>query len=63
LLHTGLPINATRRVGQFYLPCDSQGNASFPFWNNGNLTGTVVFQGIMADAAGDFVGSSAAAFN
>jgi hypothetical protein len=63
LLHTGLPINATRRVGQFYLPCDSQGNASFPFWNNGNLTGTVVFQGIMTDAAGTFVGSSAAAFN
>ena len=63
LLHTGLPINATRRVGQFYLPCDSQGNASFPFWNNGNLTGTVVFQGIMTDTAGDFVGSSAAAFN
>jgi hypothetical protein len=63
LFHTGLPINATRRVGQFLLPCDAAGNASFPFWNNGNLTGTVVFQGLMTDSFGSFVGSSEAAFN
>jgi hypothetical protein len=63
LYHTGLPINAIRRVGQFYIPCDGAGDASFPFWDNGNLTGTVVFQGIMVDAGGTFVGSSEAAFN
>ena len=63
LYHTGLPINAIRRIGQFYMPCDSAGGASFPFWDNGNLSGTVVFQGIMMDASGSFVGSSEAAFN
>jgi hypothetical protein len=63
LFHTGLPINATRRIGQFFLPCDGAGDASFSFWDNGNLTGAVVFQGLMMDAAGSFVGSSEAAFN
>jgi len=63
LFHTGLPINKIRRVGQFLVPCDSSGTATFPFWDGGNLAGTVVFQGVITDTAGSFIGSSAAAFH
>ena len=63
LFHTGLPINKIRRVGQFLVPCDSNGTATFPFWDGGNLAGTVVFQGVVTDVNGSFIGSSAAAFH
>ena len=63
LFHTGLPIGATRRLGQFFLPCDGAGDASFSFWDSGSLSGAVVFQGLMMDTTGSFVGSSEAAFN
>ena len=63
LFHTGMPINKIRRVGQFLMPCDSTGSASFPFWDGGNLAGTVVFQGLITDINGGFIGSSEAAFH
>jgi len=63
LFHTGLPINKIRRVGQFYMPCDSNGEVSFPFWDSGNLAGTIVFQGVITDDQGAFIGSSEAAFH
>ena len=63
LFHTGLPINKIRRVGQFLMPCDASGTATFPFWDGGNLTGTIVFQGIITDEHGAFTGSSEAAFH
>jgi hypothetical protein len=63
MFHTGLPLNATRRIGQFFMPCDSLGDSSFSFWDNGNLAGTIVFQGLMMNEVGSFVGSSEAAFN
>ncbi len=63
LFHTGLPINRIRRVGQFYMPCDASGSASFPFWDGGNLAGTLVFQGVITDSQGGFVGSTESAFH
>ena len=33
LYHTGLPISQTRRVGQFLVPCDEDGTATFPFYS------------------------------
>jgi hypothetical protein len=63
LFHTGMPINKIRRVGQFLMPCDPSGSASFPFWDGGNLAGTVVFQGLITDINGGFIGSSEAAFH
>jgi hypothetical protein len=63
LFHTGMPINKIRRVGQFLMPCDPSGTASFPFWDGGNLAGTVVFQGLITDVSGGFIGSSEAAFH
>jgi len=63
LFHTGLPINKIRRVGQFLMPCDYSGTATFPFWDSGNLSGTVVFQGVITDEEGDFIGSSETAFH
>ncbi len=63
LFHTGLPINKIRRVGQFLMPCDATGTATFPFWDGGSLAGTVVFQGVITDTAGSFIGSSEAAFH
>ena len=63
LYHTGLPISQTRRVGQFLIPCDSDGTAIFPFWDGGNLGGTLVLQGVITDQGGGFIGSSEAAFH
>ena len=63
LFHTGMPLNRIRRVGQFYMPCDATGSAHFPFWDSGALSGTVVFQGVITDSSGAFIGSSESAFH
>ena len=63
LFHTGLPINRIRRIGQFFMPCDASGSASFPFWDGGNLAGTLVFQAVITDENGGFIGSSKATFH
>ena len=64
LFHTGLPINRIRRLGPtFLIPCDNSGTAIFPFWDGGSMLGTLVFQGIITDTQGDFIGSSEAAFH
>jgi hypothetical protein len=63
LFHTGLPINQIRRVGQFHMPCDANGAATFPFWDSGNLAGTLVFQGVVTDDQGSYIGSSESAFH
>ena len=63
LYHSGLAPGQTRRVGQFLIPCDANGTASFPFWDAGNLQGTVVFQGVITDQSGAFIGASESAFH
>ncbi len=60
--HTGIPLNQIRRMG-WYVPVDASGNATFSYFDYQNLAGTLVFQGIITDETGSFIGSTEAAFN
>jgi hypothetical protein len=61
LLHTGLDLAHTRRL--VIVPTDASGTGTFTFQNPGNLQGTRVFQALVRDTSGAYVGSSTAAFN
>jgi hypothetical protein len=61
LLHTGLDMAHVRRLTM--VPTDANGDGTFTFQNPGGLQGTRVFQALVADPNGFFVGSSTAAFN
>lgn len=62
LFHTGIPLNELRRL-PFMLPIDSNGTGSFVYFDPGNLAGTLVFQALITDHAGRFLGSSEASLN
>ena len=61
LFHTGMPIDAIRRLGP--VPTDANGHATFVFQNPGGLEGTRVFQALLRGANAMLVGSSTEAFN
>ncbi|MFN0245095.1 MAG: hypothetical protein ACKVWV_19605 [Planctomycetota bacterium] len=58
LFHTGMPLPAIRRIGE--VPVDAAGNATWTYYNPGNLQGTRVLQAIVKDGRGVRVGSSGA---
>lgn len=61
-LHTGVAPAALRRL-PFYTPVDANGQGVFHYFDPGNLAGTLVFQTLVLDAAGNFVGSSTSVAN
>lgn len=61
-LHTGVAPNTLRRL-PFYTPVDASGQAVFTYFDPGNLAGTLVFQTLVLDANGTFVGSSTSVAN
>ena len=61
LFHTGIPRTGIRRLGS--VTTDAQGEGTFQFYNPGGLQGTRVFQAMIRDGNGLFVGSSTEAFN
>ncbi len=61
-LHTGVAPSALRRL-PFYTPVDANGQGVFSYFDPGNLAGTLVFQTLVLDASGAFVGSSTSVAN
>lgn len=59
LFHTGMPLPAIRRIAE--VPTDALGNATWTYFDPGNLHGTRVIQAIVKDARGIRIGSSSAA--
>lgn len=62
LFHTGFQLNQIRRA-QWYAPTDANGNATFSYFDFQNLAGTLVFQGMITDESGAFIGSTEASLN
>ncbi|HIG10246.1 MAG: hypothetical protein ABGY71_13390 [bacterium] len=60
--HTGIPLGQIRRT-PWYTPTDANGAAQFTYFDFQNLAGTLVFQGLITDETGAFIGSCEAAFN
>lgn len=60
--HTGVPPASLRRL-QFFMPVDAGGQGVFSYFDPGSATGTLVFQTLLLDAAGQFVGSSTSVGN
>ena len=61
LFHTGMPLDAIRRLGS--VPTDANGDGTYLFTNPGGLEGTRVFQALIRGANGVLAGSSTEAFN
>jgi hypothetical protein len=61
LFLTGMPINRIHHVAT--VPTNLAGVGTYTYVNPGNQQGTLVFQALIADHAGHFIGSSTAAFN
>jgi hypothetical protein len=61
-IHSGVAPSSMRRL-PFLIPTDAVGTGTFSFFDGGSLGGTLVFQPLVMNAAGRFVGSSTAAFN
>jgi hypothetical protein len=59
--HTGMPLGGIRRLGS--VPTDASGTGTYSFFNPGGLEGLRVFQGLIKNTSGQFVGSSTEAFN
>ncbi|MCB9916522.1 MAG: hypothetical protein H6828_15460 [Planctomycetes bacterium] len=60
--HTGIPLGQVRRLN-WYLPVDANGDATFSYFDLQHLAGTLVFQALVTDEQGGFIGSSSAALN
>jgi hypothetical protein len=61
LFHTGMPLNGIRSLQS--VPTDGNGEATYAWFNPGTWQGTRVFQALIRDSTGRFIGSSTAAFN
>ena len=61
LFITGMPINMIHHVAT--VPTNLAGVGTYTYVNPGNRQGTLVFQALIADTAGHFIGASTAAFN
>lgn len=61
LFHTGMPLTGIRPMGS--VVTDANGDGTFQWFNPGSLQGTRVFQVLIKDTTGRYIGSSTAAFN
>jgi hypothetical protein len=61
LFVTGMPINMLHHVAT--VPTNLGGIGTYTYMNPGDQQGTLVFQALIADSTGHFIGSSTAAFN
>lgn len=62
LFHSISNFQQLRRT-PFLIPVDGSGNGSFQYFDPGNLQGTKVFQTLITDDTGAFIGSSTGAAN
>lgn len=61
--HAAATVNRLRRSGPLLIPIDSNGDGSFSYFDSGNLAGTLVFQALITNTNGGFIGSSTAVLN
>jgi hypothetical protein len=59
---SALPITEVHRT-PLLLPTDASGNGSFQYFDPGHLAGNYVFQALMTDETGKFIGGTQAALN
>jgi hypothetical protein len=62
LFHSSVPIGQIQRT-PLLIPIDATGSGSFQYFDPGNLQGTKVFQALITDSNGGFIGSTTAALN
>ena len=62
LFHSSVPPAQQRRT-PLMIPTDSNGTGTFTYFDPGHLQGTLVFQALITNSSGGFIGSSTAALN
>lgn len=62
LFHSSVPVFQQHRT-PLLIPLDAAGTGTFQYYDPGQLAGTLVFQSLITDATGNFIGSSEAALN
>lgn len=60
--HSSVPVFLQRRT-PLLIPTDANGTATFQYYDPGSLAGTLVFQALVTNASGTFIGSSEAVLN